>query len=154
MGHARAFFYVVKFGGDQKNPNMRNPELLEVQLTRVFGDKAKAKKCYRALADLISFDNLEDNGVPTLGRKDICDPYIAREVARMTLLNYGVPEDEIRFSKMDVLPLDEFKFVISTDIDFDRIRRFIPEADRAEFGLQNLFPAISDARFDVGLAAS
>jgi hypothetical protein len=106
------------------------------------------------LADLISFDDLEDNGVPTLGRKDICDPHIAREVARMALLNYGVPEAEINFSKIEVLPLDEFKFVLSTDIDFDRMRRFIPEADRAEFGPQNLFPAISDARFDVGLAAS
>jgi hypothetical protein len=58
------FFTVVKFGGDQRKPNMRNPELLEIQLARIFGDKATARKYYRVLADLISFDDLEDNGVP------------------------------------------------------------------------------------------
>jgi hypothetical protein len=147
------FFTVVRFGGDQKNPNMRNPELLEQQLRRIYDDKAKAKKYYRMLADLISFDDLEDNGVPTLGRKDICDPEIAREVARMALLRYGVPEEEIKFSKIDVLPIDEFKFAIATDINFDRIRQFVPEADRSNFGQSNLFPAISDARLDIGLAA-
>jgi hypothetical protein len=147
------FFTVVRFGGDQRNPNMRNPELLETQLVRNFGDKAKARKYFRMLADLISFDDLEDNGVPTLGREDLCDPNIAREVARMALLNYGVPEEEIKFSRIDVLPLDGFKFAIATDIDFERIRRFIPEADRAAFGQNSLFPAISDARLDISLAA-
>jgi hypothetical protein len=147
------FFTVVKFGGDQRKPNMRNPELLEKQLTRICDDKAKAKKYYRTLADLISFEDLEDNGVPTLGRKDICDPDIAREVARMALLRYGVPEEEIKFSKIDVLPLDGFKFAIATNIDFERIRQFVPEADRSTFSQNNLFPAISDARLDIGLAA-
>jgi hypothetical protein len=51
------------------------------------------------------------------------------------------------------LPLDGFKFAIATDIDFERIRRFVPEADRAAFGKNCLFPAISDARLDIGLAA-
>jgi hypothetical protein len=127
------FFTVFKFGGDQKKPNMRNPELMETQLARNFEDKAKARKYFRLLADLISFDDLEDNGVPTLSRKDICDPDIAREVARMSLQHYGVPEEEIKFSRIDVLPLDGFKFAISTDIDFDRIRRFLPEPERASF---------------------
>jgi hypothetical protein len=147
------FFTVVRIGGDQRNPNMRNPELLEQQLGRLFDDKAKAKKYYRMLADLISFEDLEDNGVPTLGRKDICDPDIARAVARKALLRYGVPEAEIKFSKIDVLPLDGFKFTIATDIDFERVRQFVPEADRSTFSQNNLFPAISDARLDIGLAA-
>ena len=152
-GIGEYFFTVVKFGGNQRNPNMRNPELLEIQLSRICGDKAKARKYYRMLADLISFDDLGDNDVPTLGRKDICDPDIAREVARIALLHDGVPEEEIKFSKIDVLPLDGFKFAIATDIDFERMRRFLPEADRAAFGQNNLFPAISDARLDIGLAA-
>jgi hypothetical protein len=147
------FFTVFKFGGDQKKPNMRNPELMETQLARNLEDKAKARKYFRLLADLISFDDLEDNGVPTLSRDDICDPDIAREVARMSLQHYGVPEEEIKSSRIDVLPLDGFKFAISTDIDFERIRRFLPEAERASFGQNNLFPAIGDARLDVGLAA-
>ena len=75
-GISEHFFTVVKFGGDQKSPNMRNPELLEVQLKRLLGDKGKAKKYYRILADLISFDDLEDNGVPLLGRNDICNPHL------------------------------------------------------------------------------
>jgi hypothetical protein len=152
-GISEHFFTVVKFGGDQRKPNMRNPELLEAQLARILEDKAKARKYYRILADLITFDDLGDNDVPTLGRKDICDPDIAREVARMALLHYGVPEQEIKFSRVDVLPLDGFKFAIATDIDFARMRQFLPEADRATFSQNNLFPAISDARLDISLAA-
>ncbi|MGO3930088.1 hypothetical protein [Rhodopseudomonas pseudopalustris] len=148
------FFTVVRFGGDQSNPKMRNPELLEQQLQRQWNDKSKARRYFRQLADLITFDDLGDNGVPTLGRSDLCDPQIAKQVATMALLRHGVPPQEISFSKIDVLPLGDFKFAISTDIDFDRLRRFIPEADRAEFGPHYLFPAISDARFDVGLAAT
>ncbi|MEH2570019.1 hypothetical protein [Bradyrhizobium sp. AZCC 2289] len=132
---------------------MRNPELLEQQLQRTFGDKGKARAYFRRLADLISFHDLDDHDVPTLGRKDICDPYIAREVARISLVNYGIPEEEIKFSRLDVLPLDSFKFGIATDIDFNHLRRFLPESERASFGPNNLFPAISDARFDIGLAA-
>jgi hypothetical protein len=147
------FFTIVKFGGDQRRPNMRNPELLEAQLERIFGDKAEARKYFRLLADLISFSDLEDHDVPTLARKDICDPYIAREVARLSLSNYGIHDGEIKFSRIDILPLDGFKFAIATDIDFNRLRQFLPEADRAMFGPNNLFPAISDARFDIGLAA-
>jgi hypothetical protein len=69
------------------------------------------------------------------------------------LSNYGIPNEEIKFSRIDVLPLDGFKFAIATDIDFNYLRQFLPEADRATFGPNNLFPAISDARFDIGLAA-
>jgi hypothetical protein len=70
---------------------------LEQQLGRVFADKAKARKYFRLLADLISFDDLGDCEVPTLGRKDLCDPHIAREVARITLLNYGIPKKRSSF---------------------------------------------------------
>jgi hypothetical protein len=65
----------------------------------------------------------------------------------------GIPEQEIRFSRVEVLPLDGFKFAIATDVDFDHLRQFLPEANRATFGPNDLFPAISDARFDIGLAA-
>ena len=141
-------------GGDQKNLNMRNPELLEQQLIRISKDKPGAKKQFRQLAELISFKDIGDNGVPELGRKDICDPHIAKEVARMALRAKGIPDEEIRFSFIDVLPLDSNKFAMTTDIDFDRLRQFVPEADRATFSQNDLFPAISDARFDIGIAAS
>jgi hypothetical protein len=58
------FFTVIKMSGDQKNPNMRNPELLEQQLIRISDDKGAAKKQFRQLADLISFKDIGDNGVP------------------------------------------------------------------------------------------
>ena len=54
-GMSEHFFTIVKFGGDQRRPNIRNPELLEQQLERASGDKAKARKYFRLLADLISF---------------------------------------------------------------------------------------------------
>lgn len=152
-GISEHFFTIVRFGGDQSKPNMRNPELFAKQLERIYGDKGKARKHFRLLADLISFNDLDDHNVPTLGRKDICDPYIAREVARASLLNQGIPNAEINFSRIDVLPLDGFKFGIATDIDFNHLRQFVPEPNRAAFGISNLFPAIADARFDVGLAA-
>jgi hypothetical protein len=152
--YASIFFTVARFGGDQRKPNMRNPEILEQQLQRVLNDKGKARKHFRQLADLISFDDIADNGVPELGRKDICDPYIANEVARMALRKLGVPDEEIKFSKIEILPLDGFKFAIATDINFERLRHFLPEADRASFGQDQLFPAISDARLDIGIAAS
>lgn len=148
------FFTVVRFGGDQRRPNMRNPELLEQQLQRILENKGKARKHFRQLADLISFDDISDNGVPELARKDICDPYIAKEVARMALRKMGIPDEEIKFSSIEILPLDSFKFAIATDINFEGLRQFLPEADRASFSQDQLFPAISDARLDIGIAAS
>jgi hypothetical protein len=134
---------------------MRNPELLESQLTRVCDDKNTARKYYRQLADLISFQDLEDgNSVATLGREDVTNPNIAKEVASMALRASGIPESEIRFSKVEVLHLDGVKFAISTDIDFDKLRRFVPDAEKATFNQNILFPAISDARLDICLAAS
>jgi hypothetical protein len=38
-GMSEHFFTIVRFGGDQKRPNMRNPELLEQQLGRTLIDK-------------------------------------------------------------------------------------------------------------------
>jgi hypothetical protein len=147
-------FTVIRISGDQKKRNMRNPEQMESQLIRMCNDKTAAKRHFRELADLISFEDVGDNGVPELGRKDICDPHIAKEVARMALLGKGIPNEEIKFSFVDVLPLAENKFTITTDIDFNRLRQFLPEAERATFSQNDLFPMISDARFDIGVAAS
>jgi hypothetical protein len=147
-------FTVIKIVGDQKHPKIRNSEQLERQLNRLSGDKQTAKRLFRNLADLISFEDIGDNGVPELGRKDICDPHIANEVARMALRAKGIPDEEIKFSFIEVLPLDEYKFAIVTDIDFNRLRQFVPEADKNTFSQNDLFPAISEARFDIGIAAA
>lgn len=147
-------FTVVKMGGDQKNPNMRNPELLEQQLTRISDDKQLAKKQFKQIADLISFDDIGDNGIAKLGLSDICDSHIANAVARMALVAKGIPEEEIKFSSVDVLPLADNKFMLTTDIDFNRLRQFLPESERATFNQNCLFPAIGEARFDIGTAAS
>jgi len=148
------FFTVIKLGGDQKHPNMRNPELLESQLLRLSDNKDRAKKQYRQLAKLITFEDIADHNLPRLARDDIADPLIAKEVARLAIRGFGVPEEEIAFSKIDVLPLNDNKFVITTDIDFDKIRKYVPEDEKATFGQNHLFPAISDARFDIGIAAT
>lgn len=153
-GMTEHLFTVIRMAGDQKNPNMRNPALLEQQLTRILEDKAIARKYFRQLADLISFNDVPDNGVPELGLKDICDPHIAKEVARMSMLAKGIPESEIKFTYVNVLPLANNHFAISTDIDFDQLRQFLPAENKAEFSQKDLFPSISDARFDIGVAAS
>jgi hypothetical protein len=72
----------------------------------------------------------------------------------MALQAKGVPNEEIKFSFIDVMPLDDNKFALATDIDFNRLRKFIPEAERAAFSQKDLFPAIGSARFDIGIAAS
>jgi hypothetical protein len=147
-------FTVIKLSGDQQRPNMRNPELLESQLTRAFKDKAIAKKYHRQLADLLTFKDIGDNGVPELGRKDISDPYIAKEVVRMALRANGIPDEAITFRRFDVVPLDGFKFTVLTDIDFERLSQFVPESARSTFTQNILLPAIADARWDIGTAAS
>ena len=148
------FFTVVKISGDQKKPKMRNPDLLEQALTRISDDKVKAQAYYRRLAKLISFEDIADHGVPELGKKDICDPLIAREVARMALREKGIPENEITFTYVNALPLDGFKFAITTDIDFDHLRQYVPDDDKSTFNQNTILPMISDARFDIGLAAN
>jgi hypothetical protein len=147
-------FTTVKMIGDQKTPKMRNPELLERNLVRMSSDKTRATKQFRQLADLISFKDISDAGVSELARRDICDPYIAKEVARMKLQSKGVPDAEIKFSFIDVVPLDGNKFAMASDIDFNRLRQYVPADERATFGLKDLFAAMSDARFDIGIAAS
>jgi hypothetical protein len=153
-GPSDHIFTVIKITGDQQREKIRNPEQLESQLIRQSNDPGAARRNFRELADLISFDDVGDNDLPALAHKDICDPFIAKEVARMTLRAKGIPDEEIKFSFVDVLPLAEKKFMIATDIDFSRLQKFIPEADRATFNQDELFPAIGDARFDIGVAAS
>lgn len=148
------FFTVIRITGDPNARKLRNVDQLETQLMRLIADKGAARKYCRQLADLISFKNLENNGVPELSRSDITDPKIAKEIARMALRSRGIPENQIKFSNVHVVPLENNKFAISTDIDFDYLRQFLPEGERATFSQNDLFPAIGDARFDIGIAAS
>jgi hypothetical protein len=70
------------------------------------------------------------------------------------LLRKGIPAEELVFTYVHILPLDENRFAISTDINFDKLRRFVPEAERATFSENDLFPTISDVRCDIRIAAS
>jgi hypothetical protein len=147
------FFTLIKLGGVEKK-ELRNPEALQLQLERLVSDAGKAKRYFRELRALISFHDLEDGEVGRLGRNDVSDPEFAREVARFALLRKGIPPEEIVFTFINILPLNENRFAISTDINFDKLRRFLPESDRAAFGQQDLFPVISDVRFDIRISAS
>ena len=64
------------------------------------------------------------------------------------------PKKRSRSQEFEVIPLEGIKFAILTDIDFNRLRQFLPEADRAAFSQNDLIPMISDARWDIGIAAS
>jgi hypothetical protein len=121
-------FTVFKVTGDQKKPNLRNAEVLESQLLRTCGDKTKARFYYRRLCDLISFDDIGDGGVGSLGRNDLRNPTFAHEVARMALQNKGIPESEIPSFRVEIIPFADNRFAILTNIDFDRLRRFVGDA--------------------------
>ncbi len=116
------FYTIIKIAANPGRRSMRNQELLESQLRRTLKDDGAARKYYHNLADLISFEDVGDNGVPQLARQDICDSHIAMEAIRLALLSKGIPQNEIKFSKVQVLPLDGNKFAVATDIDFDRRR--------------------------------
>jgi hypothetical protein len=154
LGMAEHIFTVIKITGDQKNPKMRNPQLMEQQLGRLLKDKTEARKKFRALCDLISFNDVGDNGVPELGRKDILDRHLAAEVARRSLREKGIPDSEIKFTYLEALPLADNRFAIATDMNIEHLRTFLPEAERKQFGPKDLFVIISEARWDIGLAAS
>lgn len=153
FGLTHYLFTVVKMVGDQKRKEIRNPEALEGQLLRLSNDRATARTQYRRLADLISFEDIDDSEVARLGRQDISDPAFAKEIARIKLLEWGVPEGELSFRRVEVIALADNNFSILTDIDFDKLRKFVPEADRATFGPKDLFPAVGDARLDIRIAA-
>ncbi|MEA2880443.1 MAG: hypothetical protein QOF14_5639 [Hyphomicrobiales bacterium] len=153
QGLSEHFFTVVKFGGMDPKKWPRNPELLEAQLMRLIEDKAQAKRYHRQLCDLISFRDLDDGSLATLARNDLTDSRFATHVARMALQARGIPDAAIKLSYLDILPLQENKFAISTDLNVDELRTFLPVGDRAAFGQNELFPSIGDARFDIHLAA-
>lgn len=152
-GMRQHLFTVVKFGGFERK-QLRNPEALELQLGRLINDKDLAKRYFRELCDLISFDDVNDSQIGRLGLGDLGDRDFAMEVARFALREKGIPEEAIKFSVLDILTLENNNFAIAIDIDFQKLRQFLPEPDRAAFGQNELFPLIGDVRFDLQLAAS
>jgi hypothetical protein len=152
-GLSEHLFTVIKLTGDQKRRNLRNSEIMESQLLRLCDNKTKARGHYRKLCDLISFEDIGDGGVGQLGRDDIRNPEFAKEVARMALQSKGIPESEIPPLEVEIVPLVDNKFAIVTNIDFDRLRRFVPESERSTFSQKDLFPAVGDARLDINIAA-
>lgn len=148
-------FTVAKLGGNEKTGYMeRNVDVLEFQLRREVSDAAKSRRYFRQLADLLSFKDIGDTSISLIAREDVTNPSFAREITTRALVNKGVPPDEIKFSQFDILKLDGIKFAIATDIDFDRLSKFIPEEHRSTFNQNDLLSSVIDARVDLHLAAS
>jgi hypothetical protein len=151
-GLKRHRYVVFRMGGDQKTgPLNRNADVLEFQLRRDLGDRGKATRYFKQLADLISFKGIGDDGISSIAREDITDPAFAGQVARLALLNKGVPADEVGIPRIDVLKLSDNMFALSTDIDLKRLERFLP----ADAGLTEdaLLSGVMEARADLHLAA-
>jgi hypothetical protein len=147
-------FIIAKITGDQKGGHLkRNADLLEYHLNRLLNDKAKARNYHRQLCKLLSLEDLADDVVCKIAREDVCDPAFARELGAFSLLNKGIPEDQLTFQRIDVFKLANSGFAIDTDIDFERLGQYVPEEEKKTFGQNDLFPGLIDARLDVHLAA-
>jgi hypothetical protein len=79
------------------------------------------------------------------------DPTFAKEIATMSLQNFGIPLEEIGPFRVKIIPLDDGKFVIDTNLDFQRLGKYVPS--EPDFGQNHLFPGVGDARLDIFLAA-
>jgi hypothetical protein len=145
-------FVVIRVGGNQETGQLkRSADALLFHLESLLKDKVKAKRYHRELCKLLSFKDLEKDPVETKALEDLKDPAFASEIARMSLLNFGVPSSEIKPFRVTIMPLGNGKFAIATDIDFQRLRKYIPS--EPEFDQNLLFPGVGDARLDIFLAA-
>ncbi len=142
-------FTIMRTGGDQQTGVIkRSPDALLYHLEKLFSDKVRAKNYQRQLCKFVSFKNLDRNEIVAKAADDLLDPAFANEIARMSLAQLGVPPDEIRFSRLRILPLGKGRFAIDTDIDFGRLAKHA-----VGVGSNNLFPGVGDARLDISLAA-
>jgi hypothetical protein len=145
-------FVVIRLGGTEKTGNLkRSADVLLFHLERLLNDKSKAKQYHRELCRLVSFKDLEKQPVETRALEDLKDPTFAHEIARMSLMNFGVPLAEIDSLRVKILPLEGGKFAIDSNIDFMRLRKYVPS--EPDFGSNHLFPGVGDARLDIFLAA-
>ena len=145
-------FVVIRVGGNERTGTLkRSADLLLFHLESLLNDKSKAKQYHRELCKLVSFKDLEKEPVETRALEDLKDPSFAREIAKMSLVNFGVPLAEVDSLRVRILPLDGGKFTIDSDIDFMRLRKYVPS--EPEFGINHLFPGVGDARLDIFLAA-
>jgi hypothetical protein len=144
---------VVSIGGTQETgPIKRSPDALLFQLERLVGDKGKAKSYYRQLCKYLSFKKLDKSNVIKKAADDLTDPMFANEIARIALERFGVPPREIKFSRLNVIPLAEGRFAVDTDIDFHGLQEmYVPS--EPQFSVNHLFPGVGDARLDISLAA-
>jgi len=147
-------FIIFKITGHQKTGTFkRNVEILEYELEHILRDKAKARFYHRELSKLVSFEDFADDTISEIAREDIRNPVFARQLAEMTLRNKRIPQDAIQFRFIEAYKMTGNKFAINTDINFDALRRYLPEPDRAAFGKADLFAGLLDGRLDVHLAA-
>lgn len=130
----------------------RDPDALLMHLERLIGDKQQARTYHRKLCKFVSFKT-SDRGafVKKAAAADLTDLTFAREIASTSLQNFGVPPEEIKFSRLNVFPLADDRFAIDCDINFEHLRQFVPS--EPEFNVNHLFPGVGDARFDISLAA-
>ncbi len=147
-------FTLFRITGDPKGGTIRRPvEAMLLQLERSFGDRAKAKGYVRRLSKLISFKKPEEDAAAVnRAVADLVDPAFANKIARMSLEAIGVPAGEIGPFRVNVLPLEEDRFAIDTDLNFDRLRKFVLSTE-PDLGPNHLFPGVGDARLDIALAA-
>ena len=154
LGLSEHRFIIFKISGDQSTGQMlRNQDLLEYNLNRALNDRPKAKRYHRELRSLLSFQDIGDDSLADVSLGDIQDWNFARDIIGLSLQNKGIPPEEIIFTKCNIISLSEKNFVIDTDIDFDRLRQFVPKDERATFNSKDLFPGVIDARLNIYLAA-
>lgn len=145
-------FEMARFGGDKETGFLkRAPDALFFQLKRLCNDEQKAKHYHQRLCKLISFKALDAFSVVRKAVDDLTDPLFAGKIAKMSLERLGVPSSEISFSRLFVFSLDNGRFAVDTDINFNALKKFTPQVNT--LGVNNLFSGMGGARLDIALAA-
>lgn len=147
-------FTMFKITSDPTYGPIRRPsDAMLLQLTRSLGDLGKAKTYVRRLSRLVSFREHDASG--SMVRKaidDLSNEAFAGEIARMSLEKLGIPASEIGPFRLAIFPTGENRFAIDTNINFDRLRKFVV-ATAPDLGPNHLFSGVGDARLDISLAA-
>lgn len=130
----------------------RGPDALLMHLERGLNDKQKARTYHRRLCKFLSFKTTDRGSlIKKAAAADLIDPSFACQIASMSLQNFGVPLEEIKFSRLRVFPLGDDRFTVESDIDFEHLKKFVPS--EPNFGIEQLLPGVGDARLDISMAA-
>jgi hypothetical protein len=144
------YFTLARLGGNNPSKVLhRGADVLLYQLESLIEDKGRAGRYHRELCKLIAFKDLNSEAI-IAAVNDLIDPIFARDVAITQLTSLGVPAEKLGSIYASILPLDNNRFAINTNVNFSSLKQYTgPEL----YDNGHLFAGLADARLDIYLAA-